>query len=95
MKFRKIDISSDYFENLFPYYSVVICLYSKFDGFEFEYMSCIDDEIFFLEIQGIFGDLELSSFKFGEDAIFINFNLDYDLFSEFRNFLEERGLNCG
>lgn len=91
MKFRKIDISSDYFANLFPYYSIVICLYSKFDGSDFEYISCIDDYDFYLILVEFFGNLELSSFKFGEDVVFINFNLDYDLFIEFKNFLEGRG----
>lgn len=92
MKFRQIDISSDYFANLFPYYSIVIYLYSKFDGSEFEYESCIDDYDFYLILVEFFGNLELSSFRFDENSIFINFNLDYDLFLEFKNFLEKRGL---
>lgn len=92
MKFREIDISSDYFYQDFPYYSIVICLYSKFDGFEFEYESCIDDYDFYLNLVELFGDLELFNFKFGEDVVFVNFKLSCDLFSEFRNFLEGRGV---
>lgn len=56
MKFRNVDISSDYFENL-----ILI---------EF------------------FGNVEFSSLRFAEDTIYINFNLDNDLFNEFKNFLE-------
>lgn len=87
MKFRNVDISSDYFENLISYYSIVICLNTKYDNSKFVYFSCIDDYDEYLILIEFFGNVEFSSLRFAEDTIYINFNLDNDLFNEFKNFL--------
>lgn len=50
----------------------------------------IDDEMFFLEIQGIFGDCLISKVDVLKNVYF-TILLDSDLFVEFKNFLEKRG----
>ncbi len=62
------------------------CSSSMFLDFYFS----IDDEIFFLEIQGIFGDLLISKVDVLKNVYF-TILLDSDLFVEFKNFLEKRG----
>lgn len=62
------------------------CSNSMFLDFYFS----IDDEIFFLEIQGIFGDLLISKVDVLKNVYF-TILLDSDLFVEFKKFLEKRG----
>lgn len=92
MKLRNLDISSDYFENFLPYYSIVICLNTKYDNFEFGYVSFVDDYDEYLILIEFFGNIEISSLTLSEDCIYINFNLDNDLFLEFKNFFDKKGV---
>ena len=92
MKLRNLDISSDYFENLMPYYSIAIYLNTKYDNSEFDYVSYVDDYDEYLILIEFFGNIEISSLTFSEDNIYINFNLDNDLFIEFKNFFERKGV---
>ena len=95
MKFSKVDISNYYFELSGSYYSVYIHLYTKYDDSIFDYSYFIDDYSFYLLVLDVFGSLEISGLQFVEDCIYLNFNLDNDLFVEFKNFLDERGVNRG
>lgn len=88
MKFRNVVISSDCFENLLPYYSIIISLSTKCDNSKFDYFSCVDDYDEYLILIEFFGNVEISSFKLCDDTIYINFNLDNDLFNQFKSFLE-------
>ena len=92
MKLRNLDISSDYFENLMPYYSIFIYLNTKYDNSKFDYVSCVDDYAEYLILIEFFGNIEISSLTFSENNIYINFNLDNDLFIEFKNFFERKGV---
>lgn len=60
----------------------------------FECYYFIDDEIFFLEIQEIFGDCLISRVVVLKDVYF-TILLDSDLFVKFKKFLDERGVNRG
>lgn len=91
MKFSKVDFSNYYFESSGSYYSVYIHLSTKYDDSIFDYSYFIDDYSFYLSVLDVFGSLEISGLQFVEDCIYLNFNLDNDLFVEFKNFLENRG----
>ena len=60
------------------------------DSMFLDFYFSIDDEIFFLEIQGIFGDLLISKVDV-LNSVYFTILLDSDLFVEFKNFLEKRG----
>lgn len=92
MKLRNLDIPSDYFENLMSYYSIAIYLNTEYDNSKFDYVSCVDDYDEYLILIEFFGNIEISSLTFSEDNIYINFNLDNDLFIEFKNFFERKGV---
>ena len=91
MKFRNISISEDFCCSLISNYSIVICLNTKHedDKFSFTHYLCEDDD--FYRLIDLFGKLEVSSLKFADDCVYVNFNLDQDLFLEFKNLLEKRG----
>lgn len=87
MKFRNISISEDFCFSLVSNYSVVICLNTRHEDDEFSFMHyfCEDDD--FVQMIDLFGKLEVSSLKFADDCVYLNFDLDEDLFLEFKNFL--------
>lgn len=87
MKFRNISISEDFCFSLVSNYSVVICLNTMHEDYEFSFMHylCEDDD--FVQMIDLFGKLEVSSLKFADDCVYLNFDLDKDLFLEFKNFL--------
>lgn len=60
------------------------------DSMFLDFYYFIDDEMFFLEIQGIFGDCLISKVDVLKNVYF-TILLDSDLFVEFKNFLEKRG----
>lgn len=60
------------------------------DSMFLDFYFFIDDEMFFLEIQGIFGDCLISKVDVLRNVYF-TILLDSDLFVEFKNFLEKRG----
>jgi hypothetical protein len=92
MKLRHVDISSDFFETLMNDYNIFICLTTEYDNSKFDYFSCIDDYAEYLILIEFFGNVEISSLKFSCDTIYINFNLDNDLFLEFKKFFEKKGV---
>lgn len=56
-----------------------------------DYFLLVDDKMFFSVIQAKFGDLEI----FGIDVldyVYVTILLDSDLFVEFKNLLEKRGI---
>lgn len=56
-----------------------------------DYFLLVDDRVFFSVIQAKFGDLEI----FGIDVldyVYVTILLDSDLFVEFKNLLEKRGI---
>ena len=83
MKFRKFDISRDYFALEFPRYYVCIHLETKIENGSSCYFYDFKDYDFYLVLLEYFGDLEISSLKFCMDYVYVCFNLDNDLFIEF------------
>lgn len=82
MKFRNISISEDFCCSF-----IAICLNTKHEDYEFSFMYylCEDDD--FARMIDLFGKLEVSSLKFADDYVYLNFDLDNDLFLEFKKFL--------
>ena len=91
MKFRKVNIFSDFFELEIPYCSIFVHLETKIESGSSCYIFELSNYDFYLNLVDNFGSLEVSSLKFVDDCVYVCFNLDNDLFVEFKNYLVNGG----
>lgn len=83
MKFKDLSVN---FKLVSKFFLVI-----KNAKFVNDYFLLVDDRMLFSEIQAKFGDLEI----FGIDVldyVYVTILLDSDLFVEFKNLLEKRGI---